>query len=132
MRVLSGPQIVPRVWWIRLGGAVITLTGLLFALTSRYYLGRNWDALITLKVDHRLVQNGPYAIVQHPIYSGFMLALVGSIFTFGHLRSVIAAALIIAAWTYKSGLEETFLAKHFGAEYQTYHHRVKRLIPYVW
>src|ERR1041385_3697188 len=52
LRVLSGPQIVPRVWWIRFGGAVITLTGLLFALASRYYLGRNWDALITLKVNH--------------------------------------------------------------------------------
>jgi protein-S-isoprenylcysteine O-methyltransferase Ste14 len=62
-----------------------------------------------------------------------MLALIGSAFMFGHLRSFVAAAMVIVAWIYKSGLEETFLTEHFGAEYEQYRCRVKRrLIPNIW
>jgi len=70
--------------------------------------------------------------VRHPIYSGFMLASIGTALAFGWLRCFIAAALIISVWTYKSGLEELFLIDHFGEQYRQYRLNVKRLIPFVW
>ncbi len=132
LRQWKGPQLIPRVESIRIIGFAITLLGLLFALWARYYLGRNWDAFITLKQNHKLVRTGPYGMVRHPIYSGFMLASIGTALAFGQLRPFIAAMLIIAAWIYKSGLEEAFLIDHFGSEYEQYRRQVKRLIPYVW
>src|ERR1700690_3880138 len=51
-------------------GLVLTVLGLGFAAWARFYIGSNWDALVTLKEDHKLVRTGPYSIVRHPIYSG--------------------------------------------------------------
>ena len=128
----DGPQIIPRIMSLRIIGSGITLIGIVFAISARFYLGSNWDAFISLKLRHKLVRTGPYAIVQHPIYAGFMVALVGSVLNFGHLRSLIAAIMVIAAWVYKSGLEEAILRDHFGIEYDEYSRNVKRMIPWVW
>jgi len=73
----NGPQLIPRIVFIRAIGALLTLTGLLRTL-RRLYLGSSWDSFISLRLHHKLVRTGPYAIVRHPIYSGFMLALIGS------------------------------------------------------
>jgi protein-S-isoprenylcysteine O-methyltransferase Ste14 len=118
--------------FIRIIGSALTIIGLAFALWARFYLGSNWSAYITLELDHKLIRTGPYAIVRHPIYAGFMTALIGSVLNFGHMRSFIAAVMVILAWTYKSGLEETFMRDHFGIEYDQYCHDVKRFIPKVW
>ena len=128
----DGPQLLPRIMFVRLIGVGVTFAGLAFAVCARFYLGRNWSAYISLALAHKLIRTGPYALVRHPIYSGFMFALIGSVLNFGHLRSLIAAALIVAAWVYKSGLEEDFMLEHFGADYEQYRHDVKRLIPKVW
>jgi protein-S-isoprenylcysteine O-methyltransferase Ste14 len=128
----NGPQLIPRIMLIRIVGSLFTITGFAFALWARVYLGSNWDSVISLKMDHKLVRTGPYAIVRHPIYFGFMLALMGSILTFGHLRSLVAAIMVTAAWLFKSGLEESFMMDHFGSEYAQYRDNVKRLIPMIW
>src|SRR5262249_27281427 len=75
----NGLQLIPRVMFIRIFGAALTVIGLTFAVWARFYLGSNWSAYITLGLDHKLIRTGPYAIVRHPIYSGFMIALVGSV-----------------------------------------------------
>src|SRR5262245_58156085 len=64
IRGFDGPLLLPRVPLVRIPGLAITVVGLLFALWSRYYLGRNWDAYITLKHDHKLIRTGPYSIVR--------------------------------------------------------------------
>ena len=128
----NGPQLLPRLMSIRVIGSVLTITGLAFALWARFSLGSNWDSLISLRLNHKLVRTGPYAIVRHPIYSRFMIALAGSFLNFGHLRSLIAVAMVTIAWVYKAGLEETFMRDHFGIEHDQYCHDVKRLIPKIW
>ena len=128
----NGPQLIPRIMFLRIVGCILTISGLVFAFWARLYLGSSWDAFISLRLDHKLVCGGPYAVVRHPIYFGFMLALVGSCLNFGHLRSFIAATMVTLAWVYKSGLEESFMKDHFGTQYDQYRHDVKRLIPMIW
>jgi protein-S-isoprenylcysteine O-methyltransferase len=132
LRGFNGPQLIPRIMFLRIVGCVLTVTGFALALWARLYLGSTWDACISLKLHHKLVRTGPYAIIRHPIYSGFMIALLGSALNFGHLRSFIAAAMVSLAWLFKAGLEETFMRKHFGTEYDQYCRSVKKLIPKIW
>ncbi len=112
-------------------GLALTLAGTGFAIWARVFLGRNWSAIVTIKQDHRMVTNGPYALVRHPIYSGFLLAILGTALVYGEIRGLAALGLAFPAWWLKSRLEEKFMEQQFGAEYTTYKRRVKALIPFV-
>lgn len=113
-------------------GFALTVVGLGFALWARFAIGRNWGSLITVQEGHKVVRSGPYAIVRHPIYSGFMLATFGTAIVFGEVAGLVATALVVLSWGYKSRLEEHYMIEQFGAEYEQYRHEVKALIPGVW
>ena len=85
---------------------------------ARFYIGRNWDGMVAFKEDHQLVRTGPYSIVRHPIYSGFMLATLGTAIVQGEAWRLSSVALIVTAWGYKARVEETFLMQRFGPEYE--------------
>lgn len=113
-------------------GFVLTAAGLGFALWARFTIGQNWGRLITVQEGHKLVRTGPYAIVRHPIYSGFMLATFGTAIAFGEVAGLVSTALVVLGWGYKSRLEERYMIQQFGAEYEQYLRKVKALIPGVW
>lgn len=113
-------------------GLGLTFLGLAFAVWARLSIGRNWSGYIELKEGHQLIRSGPYAIVRHPIYSGFMLATLGTAIAFGDWSGLVAFVLIVGAWGYKATLEENALIEKFGSEYEEYRRRVKQLVPFVW
>ena len=128
---LLGWRFLPASSVAAYGGLALTTAGLALAVWARFYIGGNWSALVELKKDHQLIRRGPYAIVRHPIYSGFMLATLGTAVMQGELHGLLALTLIVTVWGYKSGVEERFLMKQFGGEYEQYRRRFKGLIPFV-
>ncbi|MBV8415403.1 MAG: isoprenylcysteine carboxylmethyltransferase family protein [Verrucomicrobia bacterium] len=112
-------------------GMGLTIIGLSIAVWARRHLGKYWSGRITLKVDHHVIQTGPYAFVRHPIYSGILLALLGTVISIGTVRSCIAIAFMFASFVVKLKIEERWLRAHLGAEYEEYRRRVKALIPSV-
>jgi protein-S-isoprenylcysteine O-methyltransferase Ste14 len=79
-KLAPGPlawRFVPNSAAIAYGGLALTIAGTGFAIWARAFLGRNWSANVTIKQDHQMIQSGPYAVVRHPIYSGFLLGAVG-------------------------------------------------------
>lgn len=118
------------VWfWI---GFVLVASGLGFAIAARVWLGGNWSGVVTLKQDHELIRSGPYRWVRHPIYTGLLVALLGSIIALGEVRGVIALALFTFALLRKVALEERLLAEEFGPTYSRYRREVPRLLPMPW
>ena len=112
-------------------GLCLTVIGLSIAVWARRHLGTYWSGRITLKVDHHVIQSGPYAFVRHPIYSGILLALFGTVISIGTAQSCIAIALMFVSFVLKLTLEERWLCAHLGTEYVEYRRRVKALIPCV-
>ncbi len=112
-------------------GFVIMLAGFAIAIWARVVLGRNWSATITIKQDHEIVRRGPYAIVRHPIYSGILLAMLGTAIYFGTFQGLVALALTFCGWWLKSRMEEQFMLQQFGQQYREYQQEVKALIPFV-
>ncbi len=126
-----GWRIVPDSAAIAYGGLALTIAGVGFAIWARVLLGRNWSASVTIKEDHQIMRHGPYSIVRHPIYSGGLLALLGTSLVFGELGCLVGVGLVFVAWWMKSRMEETFLEKQWGGEYARYKREVKALIPFV-
>lgn len=123
LRILS-----PDVWIENLGIA-ITAAGLLFSIWARAHLGRNWSGNITVKVGHQLIRSGPYRWVRHPIYSGIILAMIGTAINKGQLRGLVAVVLLWIGFTVKSRIEERFMAATFGPDYEEYQRGTGALIP---
>ena len=117
--------------WFWLGFVLVAL-GLAVSVAARTWLGRNWSSMVTLKRDHELIRSGPYRRVRHPIYTGLLLAVLGSTIALGQWRGLIALALITAALLRKISIEERFLAQQFGVAYCRYRDEVPALLPLPW
>jgi protein-S-isoprenylcysteine O-methyltransferase Ste14 len=87
----------------------------------------------------KLVTAGPYAFVRNPLYEGnaiialgFWLAFCGNapLATSTALFFAIAA-LIIAVYASIIPLEESYLYRSFGAEYEAYRREVPAIVPLV-
>lgn len=92
----------------------VTVIGILFAFWARFHLGQNWSGNVTIKADHELIRTGPYARIRHPIYTGILLALLGTGLAANVWRAVLGFALAILAFWIKARREEAVLEKEFG------------------
>ncbi len=110
-------------------GATLTCIGLLFAVSARHHLGKNWSGSITVKKDHELITTGLYTVVRHPIYTGLLLALIGTAITIGEWRGLFAVLIAVATIWRKLRLEEQWMQEQFGDVYQDYSYRVNALVP---
>ena len=123
----------PSSWLIISLGLLTALAALvLFRLTHKA-LGKLWSISLQLKTGHRLVTDGIYKSLRHPMYSAFWLMAA-------------AQALLLANWI--AGLagilgfgflffsrirpEEKMMEERFGNDYIAYQKRSWRIIPHVW
>ncbi|MGO8996398.1 MAG: methyltransferase family protein [Polyangiaceae bacterium] len=110
----------------------LTALGIGFAFWARYALGRNWSGIVTLKEGHHLITNGPYAFVRHPIYTGILFAIFGTLLGFGSRAWLLVEVLIAVSFRIKMRQEERFMTDQFGDEYAAYRQRARALIPFLW
>lgn len=113
-------RLFPREPWIAALGVALTAAGLALSIWARAYLGTNWSGTVTVKVGHQLVRTGPYRWVRHPIYSGLLLAMIGTALARRQVRGLVAVILLWVGFAIKSRIEERFMAATFGAEYNEY------------
>jgi len=120
----------PRAAW--LGTLVFAFSLWLFRRTHKD-LGRNWSVSLDIRETHKLITEGVYAKVRHPMYSAFWLW-------------AIAQALLLPNWIAGfSGIvgfgtlffgrvfeEERMMERAFGDEYRDYMRRTWRILPGVF
>jgi protein-S-isoprenylcysteine O-methyltransferase Ste14 len=110
-------------------GAALTELGILFAFWARAHLGRNWSARVTIKTEHELIRTGPYARIRHPIYTGILLALVGTAVAFDSWRVLLAFVLAYISFWIKARREESVLAREFGDRFAEHERSTGMFLP---
>jgi protein-S-isoprenylcysteine O-methyltransferase Ste14 len=55
--------------WLRWWGAVLFLIADILFYLVHSYLGHSWSGFIALLDDHKLIKNGPYKYMRHPMYA---------------------------------------------------------------
>jgi len=118
----------PALGW---AAAAFTAIGIGLAVWARLYLGRNWSPRPAVKEHHELVTTGPYAYVRHPIYTGIMLATLGSALV-GMIFGIVMFIVISIVFTLRISKEEKLMLELFPRQYPEYQKRTKRLVPFVW
>jgi methanethiol S-methyltransferase len=109
---------------VQIGGAIVGL------LAVRRISVRELAGLAEPRRGDGLEYGGPYALVRHPLYLGWVLIFFGTTHMTGDrlLFAIISACYLLAAMP----LEEAGLQQQFGARYLEYRRTVRwRLIPYI-
>lgn len=112
-------------------GVLLIAAGLGFSVWARRHLGRNWSSQVVVKEDHALIRTGPYSRLRHPIYTGLLLAFLGTAVIIGEVRGFLAFVLLLISFAIKSRAEEARMREIFP-EYEQYRRETAALIPYVF
>ena len=124
-------RVVPMGSQLPLLGAILVAAGLGLAVWARWHLGRNWSSTVTLKEGHTLIQSGPYRKIRHPIYTGLLLALIGTAAAIGEWRGVLAVACAFIGVRWKIRVEEERMGRTFP-QYEQYRNATSALIPLLY
>jgi protein-S-isoprenylcysteine O-methyltransferase Ste14 len=84
-------------------------------------LGGNWSSAPMLREHPDLIR-----MVRHPIYTGIIVAMMGTFLANGKVRGALAVVLVWLAWTIKSRMEEEFMVRDFGQNTRTIAARLGR------
>jgi protein-S-isoprenylcysteine O-methyltransferase Ste14 len=117
---------VPAAWWL---GLVLTAVGVGISIWARVSLGANWSGVVTLKDDHELIRKGIYRWIRHPIYTGILLAMIGTAMIKGHLRGWVGFLIVLAAFYFKARREESFLRQEFGDGFEEHAKHTGMFLP---
>ncbi len=115
----------------RAAGIAVCAAGVAFAIWARHTLGRNWSGNPTIKEGHELIERGPYRFVRHPIYTGILLAILGSGIGSGQVKHLFILGFAVAILWAKLRIEESLMLRQFPETYPGYMKRTKALVPFV-
>ena len=119
-------------WAQALGALAILVAMYIFFLTVRVNSFAAPVVKIQTERGHKVVSDGPYAIVRHPMYAGALLLFAGTPLLLGSWWGLALAPVITVLLAARAVLEERTLARELDG-YAEYAARVRyRLIPLVW
>jgi protein-S-isoprenylcysteine O-methyltransferase Ste14 len=116
--------------WLAGLGLLLFAAGLGFAIWARIHIGRNWGTPMSQKDNPELVTGGPYQLVRHPIYSGVLVAGIGTAVALSW-AGLIAVALAGIYFVYSANVEEHNLTERFPDSYPEYRRSTKMLVPFI-
>jgi len=109
-------------------GVALQLAGTLFEVYGKVYLGRSFGIVAA---DRGIVVGGPYRIVRHPIYLGYLVTHVGFLLANWSSRNIAIYIIVYFFQVARILSEERLLKEDDG--YRVYCERVRyRLIPGVF
>ena len=114
-------------------GVMCFVIGLWFFYRSHADLGTNWSVTLEVREQHRLITQGVYRRIRHPMSSALLLYSVGQTLVIPNWvvgpSNLIAFAVLFALRVHA---EEKMMCDEFGDEYTAYTARTKRLVPGIW
>lgn len=112
-------------------GLLLFLAGLGVATWARLIIGSNWGMPMSQRAEPELVTAGPYGVIRHPIYSGILLAMFGTVIAINDIW-LIPLVVFGAYFVYSARVEEAHMLDRFPQTYPAYQQRTKMLLPFVF
>ena len=115
--------------WVRVLGLAILVCSTAFTLWARVALGTMWSSSPMVKAEHQLRTDGPYGVTRHPIYTGLLGMLLGTVLLvgFGYWLMLLPVGLVLIE--IRIHLEEGLMLATFPEAYPLYRRRVPQLVP---
>jgi protein-S-isoprenylcysteine O-methyltransferase Ste14 len=92
-------------------------------------LANAWKVLYAAQREHRLAVTGPYAKIRHPQYVGFVLIMLGLLFQWPTLLTLVMFPILVLMYTRLAKSEEKDAQKEFGAVWDEYVQKTPAFVP---
>jgi protein-S-isoprenylcysteine O-methyltransferase Ste14 len=116
-----------------IAGIACLFAGLWLFYHAHADLGANWSVTLKVRQEHRLITNGVYRRIRHPMYTAFLVYSVGQALVIPNWVAGPSCLVVFAIlFTFRVGAEERMMLAKFGDAYAAYMLRAKRLVPGVW
>ncbi len=125
--------VLPRAFALQLAGLFLIFPGSALFIWARRTLGNFYSGHLSVVEGQQLVRSGPYRFIRHPAYAGYLLITLGLALGYSSLAGFAAILFVLLpSVIYRIRVEDRLLAEHFGAQFEDYARRTKRLLPYIW
>jgi protein-S-isoprenylcysteine O-methyltransferase Ste14 len=115
--------------WLRWIGVIIGFISLFLLWWIHLTLGRAFSKALTIQEEHKVVTDGPYRRVRHPMYTAFLIYFLSWFLISTSLLFIIVWLLFLFTLIARMPKEEEMLITQFGEEYREYMKRTGRLLP---
>jgi protein-S-isoprenylcysteine O-methyltransferase Ste14 len=124
---------LPGTIWMEYAGVGLFVFGSGMFVWARHTLGVNYSGHLSVKEGQQLIQSGPYRVIRHPAYVGYLLMALGLAIGYSSLAGIISILFaLLPCMIYRIYIEDGLLAEHFGKQFDQYRRKTKRLIPGIW
>jgi protein-S-isoprenylcysteine O-methyltransferase Ste14 len=107
--------------------------GVTIRLLAVATLKQQFTTKVSIREQHKLMEQGIYKNIRHPAYLGHLMSLCGIGLISGNWISLFALVVFpLLGILYRIHVEEKALLRSFGSSYQEYADRTKRLLPRIW
>lgn len=119
----------PFLFWL---GILLIYVGIALRLYAIHVLGAFFTTAVAVAPGQTVIETGPYRLIRHPSYTGFLITLLGfGLCLTNWLSLLVIMACALIGFSYRIRVEEQVLQEQLGQRYQEYMRRTKRLIPFV-
>ena len=101
----------------------------LLILAGFIIVARAWSVLYKAQHEGGLATSGPYAVVRHPQYDGFVLILLGFLVQWPTIPTIVMFPALVIMYTRLARREEREVRERFGEEYDRYAAGTPAFIP---
>ena len=116
--------------WAGWLGALLMLAALLIFWRGHADLGLNWSPTLEIRTEHKLITNGIYGYIRHPMYASQWIWVIAQSLL---LQNWIAGFLGLLVWILfyflRVGPEEKMMLDTFGDEYREYMNKTGAVFP---
>lgn len=101
----------------------------LFIFGGFILLAKSWNVLYKAQKLQRLATTGPYAVIRHPQYAGFVLIMFGFLLQWPTLPTLVLFPIMVVVYSRLAFQEEKEMVQIFGKTYEEYSHHTPRIFP---
>jgi len=116
--------------WAGWLGVVLILAALFVFWRGHVDLGLNWSPTLEIRTEHKLIMNGIYGMIRHPMYASQWIWVIAQSLL---LQNWIAGFLSIPVWALfyflRVSAEERMMLDTFGDKYREYVNKTGAVFP---
>jgi len=96
-------------------------------------IGKYFNPRVAVYQKHRLITEGAYRKIRHPLYLGSLISFIAMTLVFNSWGALLIILFTtLPALIYRIRIEEAFLLQHFGQAYKDYQDSTSKMIPGIW